>query len=117
METYRGSSRVRNPDMSPCRGGGGAGLAAYVGHFYFGEASGGGGALGGVAVGSGSPDAGDPLDELVVGGAVAHRASQVVAETGEQAGVQLALGGQPRPGAGAAGRLADRGDQAHLTRT
>src|SRR2546423_10421848 len=92
-------------------------LAAYVGHFYLGEASGGGSALGGVSVGSGLPDTGDPLDELVVGGAVAQRASQVVAETGEQAGVQLALGRQPRPGAGAAERLGDRGDQTHFTGT
>src|SRR5262249_50094057 len=48
-----------------------------------------------------------------VGGG-APRAAQVVPGGCEQAGIELAVGGQPDPGAAAAKRLGDRGDHADL---
>src|SRR5260221_6818539 len=72
------------------------------------------GALLGVAVDPAGPDGGDLLAQCLVAGAGAERAAQVVPGAGEQAGVQLAVGGQPGPGAAAAKRLGDRGDHADL---
>src|SRR5215469_16482008 len=74
------------------------------------------GALLGVAVGPPGPDRGKDLAQRLVAGARAHRAAQVVAGGGEQAGVELTVGGQPGPRAAAAKRLSDRGDHADLTR-
>src|SRR5438477_12455316 len=74
------------------------------------------GALLGVAVAAARPAADDEVAQLLVGGAVAHRAPEVEATGGEQAGDQLALRGEPGPGAVAAERLADRGDDPDLAR-
>src|SRR5439155_12686063 len=67
-----------------------------------------------VAIVPPGPDAGDEPRQLVVGDAAAQRGAQVVSDGAEQARVQLALGGQPRPRAAAAERLGDRGDDADL---
>src|SRR5258708_37670245 len=69
-------------------------------------------ALLGVAVGASGPDGGDLLAERRGAGAAAQRTAQVVPGTGEQAGVELALGREPGAGAAAAGRPGDRGDAA-----
>src|SRR4029450_8175308 len=66
---------------------------------------------GGVA--ASRPDAGQRRAEVVVVGALAEQRPQVVPGASEQAGVELAVGRQPRTGAAAAKRLADRGDPAH----
>src|SRR2546421_46514 len=60
------------------------------------------GALLGVAVGPPGPDGADLLAQRLVAGACAQRAAQVVPGGGEQAGVELAVGRQPGPGAAAA---------------
>ena len=54
--------------------------------------------------------------ELVVACAAAEERAQVVAADGEEAGVELPVGGEPRAGAVAAERLRDRGDDADLAR-
>src|SRR5215218_2546688 len=69
-----------------------------------------------VAVGAAVPDRGQRVGQLRVAGAAAQQRPQVVAGGGEQAGVELALGRQPRPGAGAAERLGHRGDHPELAR-
>ena len=52
------------------------------------------------------------IGELLIGGAGPQRGAQIGLGPGEQAVAQLAVGGQPDPVAGAAERLADRGDDA-----
>src|SRR5579859_6485063 len=70
-------------------------LAADVRHLhlrpYFACAAGLAGAQLGVAVGPQGPDGAELLTHVVVGGACAQRAAQVVACPGEQAGVELAV--------------------------
>src|SRR5260370_37870446 len=73
------------------------------------------GALLGVTVGPPGPDGADLLAQRLVTVSASQRAAQVVPGTGEQAGVELAVGGQPGPGAAAAERLGDRGDHADFT--
>src|SRR5215469_18784803 len=92
-------------------------LAADVRHLYLPSglrSVGLAGPLLGIAVGAPTPDPGHQLPKLLVGGAGAERAAQVVPGAGEQAGEQLAVGGQPRAGAAAAERLGDGGDDADL---
>src|SRR5215218_11232003 len=91
-----------------------AALAADVGHLDPVGAGGWRGAQLGVAVAASPPDAGQRRAELVVVGALAQQRPQVVPGAGEQAGVELAVGRQPRTGAVAAKRLGDRGDHTDL---
>src|SRR5436305_1866606 len=70
-------------------------LAADVGHFRLPAhlvAAGLAGAPLGVAVGPPSPDGGDVLAQRLVAGPCAQQAAQVMPGTGEQAGVELAVG-------------------------
>src|SRR6516165_2089492 len=92
-------------------------LAAEVRHFRLPAWLGAAGLAGaplGVAVGAPGPDGGDVLAQRLVAGPRAQQAAQVMPGTGEQAGVELAVGGEPGPGAAAAKRLGDRGDDADL---
>src|SRR5579859_2265702 len=73
------------------------------------------GALLGVTVGTPRPDGADLLAQRLVTAACAQRAAQVVPGAAEQAGVELAVGRQPGPGAAAAERLGHRGDHSDLT--
>src|SRR5690606_41486358 len=61
-----------------------------------------------------SSDLADQLQQLVVVGAAAQRAAQVHPGLRKQAGVEDAVGGQPRARAAAAEGLRDRGDESHL---
>lgn len=100
-------------------GEGGAGWesAAEVAHFGFwgggapGEES---GAFVAVAVGAGAPDFRDEIGEGEVGGAGAEVAEDVVAEGGEEAGMEFAVGGEAGAVAVAAEGLRDGRDEADL---
>src|SRR6185436_5920335 len=61
-----------------------------------------------------APHAADELVQLVVAGAGAQRRAQVGALGREQAGIERAVGRDPRPRAIAAERLRHRGDEAEL---
>src|SRR4029079_668207 len=67
-----------------------------------------------VAVAADAPDLGQPGGDLLVAGAVADQRAQVVAADREEAGVELALGREPRAGAVGAERLRARWDDAAL---
>src|SRR5215470_18417864 len=86
-------------------------LAADARHFHLRfrlNAAGLTGALLGIPVGAAGPDPGNQLVQLLVGGTRAQWAAQVVPGGGEQARIELAVGGQPGPGAATAERLRDR---------
>ena len=70
----------------------------------------------GVAVGAALPHGADRLLELVVARVRAEDRAEVVAADGEEAGVELPVGREPRARAVAAERLRDRGDDADLAR-
>src|SRR5258708_36813472 len=73
------------------------------------------GALLGVTVCPPGPDGAVLLAQRLVTVSASQRAAQVVPGTGEQAGVGLAVGGPPGPGAAAAERPGDPGAPAGLT--
>jgi hypothetical protein len=58
----------------------------------------------------------DLLAQRLVAGTAAQRGAQVMSRSREQAGVEHPLGREPGARAAAAERLADRGDDADLTR-
>src|SRR4029077_20912208 len=68
----------------------------------------------GIAVFTAAPDAAEHVGELLVGGPQAQRGSEIVARSGEEAGLEAALGREAGPGAAAAERLRHRGDDADL---
>ena len=68
-----------------------------------------------VAIGAPLPHRAHQSQQLLVAGAAAQRRPQIGALGREQAGVELAVRGQPRARAVAAERLRDRGDEADLT--
>src|SRR5581483_1252860 len=64
-----------------------------------------------IAVAAQAPDAGDARAQRVVGFAAAQWSAQVMTRTCEQAGVELAIGREPRTRAIAAERRTDRIDE------
>src|SRR5690348_10713516 len=70
-----------------------------------------------IAIGAPRPDGGKMVADLVVGRATAHQRAEVDPFGGEQACVELAVGGEPRPRAVAAKRLCHRRDDADLAAT
>src|ERR1700680_2234890 len=70
-----------------------------------------------VAVRAPLPYRADQFQQFLVAGTAAHRRAQVGAFGGEQAGIDLAVGGQPRARAVAAERLSNRGNEPHLAAT
>ena len=53
-------------------------------------------------------------NQILVGGSFAEQSAQVMIVLAEEAGAELAVGGQPDAGAMAAEGLGDRGDEANL---
>ena len=78
------------------------------------RAPGGGGAKLRVAIVAPAPDVGETGPYLVVGGAGPQHRPQVMARSGEQAGIQPPFGREPGPCAPAAERLAHRCDDPDL---
>jgi hypothetical protein len=90
------------------------GLAADPRHLHLGQRTCLSGAELGVAVRPPCPDGDEALLDLIVARPPAEHRSEVVASRGEQARIELAVGGEPSAGADAAERLRHGGDDADL---
>src|SRR5215831_13676147 len=107
------SSSFLLPPFALCE----AASAADVGHFYLLELHRLLAPQLGIAVGALRPDRRDGVAQFVIGGTGAQQRPQVVAARGEETGVELAFGGEPRSRASAAERLSHRSDHADFTAT